>query len=104
MNANKLMKTELLNINVNAMNLDLPGFLEFFWVIQLVSGDPTRTSPKPSVNHFTAQFKQSSIVRPPGAHVATPLQDQIEREYITTVLRLHYKFKALKFISLGSHT
>ena len=66
-------------------------------------GDHHVNPPKLSVDHLTPQFKQTNN-EVLGAHVATPLQDQFEREYITIVLRSHYKFKALKLTRLGSHT
>ena len=60
--------------------------------------------PKSSVDHLTPQFKQTNNEAPRSARGNSSSGSVREREYITTVLRSHYKFKALKFTRLGSHT
>jgi len=66
-------------------------------------GDCRVNPPKSSVDHLTPQFKQTNNEVPRSAPGNSSLGPVREREYITTVLISHYKFKALKFIRLGSH-
>jgi hypothetical protein len=68
-------------------------------------GDHHINSPKSSVDHLTPQFKQYQHCEVPrSTHGNSSSRSVQEREYITIVLRSHYKFRTLKFTSLGSLT